>query len=170
MSLLKRIIFIFFLLSPFSHTFASVVTLVDSFQVSNGDEHTTVRAGLSIDTDREVGGVQFNNDGTKMFVRFYRDEGGETAYSFIDEYDLSIPFDASSGTYAGDDERCDLNHGLKGTIGHNPFDFYFSNDGMYFYFANRAVGGTLKNNVLRFDLTVPFDISTCSYSQRTEHL
>ena len=170
MSLLKRIIFIFFLLSPFSHTFASVVTLVDSFQVSNGDEHTTVRAGLSIDTDREVGGVQFNNDGTKMFVRFYRDEGGETAYSFIDEYDLSIPFDASSGTYAGDDERCDLNHGLIGTIGHNPFDFYFSNDGMYFYFANRAVGGTLKNNVLRFDLTVPFDISTCSYSQRTEHL
>ena len=170
MSLLKRIIFIFFLLSPFSHTFASVVTLVDSFQVSNGDEHTTVRAGLSIDTDREVGGVQFNNDGTKMFVRFYRDEGGETAYSFIDEYDLSIPFDASSGTYAGDDERCDLNHGLIGTIGHNPFDFFFSNDGMYFYFANRAVGGTLKNNVLRFDLTVPFDISTCSYSQRTSHL
>ena len=105
-----------------------------------------------------------------MFVRFYRDEGGETDYSFIDEYDLSIPFDASSGTYAGDDERCDLNHGLIGTIDHNPFDFYFSNDGMYFYFANRAVGGTLKNNVLRFDLTVPFDISTCSYSQRTEHL
>ena len=33
---------------------------------------------------------------------------------------------------------------------------------MYFYFANRAVGGTLKNNVLRFDLTVPFDISTCT--------
>ena len=175
MSLLKRIIFIFFLLSPFSHTFASVVTLVDSFQVSNGDEHTTVRAGLSIDTDREVGGVQFNNDGTKMFVRFYRDEDGGADpdtedYSYIDEYNLSIPFDASSGTYAGDDERCELNTGLLDTIGHNPFDFFFSNDGMYFYFANRAVGGTLKNNVLRFDLTVPFDISTCSYSQRTSHL
>ena len=175
MCLLKRIIFIFFLLSPFSHTFASVVTLVDSFQVSNGDEHTTVRAGLSIDTDREVGGVQFNNDGTKMFVRFYRDEDGGADpdtedYSYIDEYNLSIPFDASSGTYAGDDERCELNTGLLDTIGHNPFDFFFSNDGMYFYFANRAVGGTLKNNVLRFDLTVPFDISTCSYSQRTSHL
>ena len=33
----------------------------------------TVRAGLSIDTDREVGGVQFNNDGTKMFVSFNRE-------------------------------------------------------------------------------------------------
>ena len=41
---------------------------------------------------------------------------------------------------------------------------------MYIYFANRAVGGTLKNSVLRFDLTVPFDVSTCSYSQRTSDL
>ena len=40
------------------------------------DEHTTVRAGLSMIQTREVGGVQFNNDGTKMFVRFYRDEDG----------------------------------------------------------------------------------------------
>jgi|AACY02.1.fsa_nt_gi hypothetical protein len=170
MKKINRLVLFLLFLFQISSSYGAVVTLVDNFQVSNGDEHTTVRAGLSINTDREVGGVQFNNDGTKMFVRFYRDEGGETDYSFIDEYDLSIPFDASSGTYAGDDERCDLNHGLIGTIGHNPFDFYFSNDGMYFYFANRAVGGTLKNNVLRFDLTVPFDISTCSYSQRTEHL
>ena len=59
-----------FLLSPFSHTFASVVTLVDEFQVSNGFADTTVRAGLATNTDREVGGVQFNDDGTKMFVRF----------------------------------------------------------------------------------------------------
>ncbi len=170
MTLVRRILVIFILLFPFSHTFASVVTLVDNLQVSNGTAEGTVRAGLADNTDKEVGGVQFNNDGTKMFVRFYRDEGGETDYSFIDEYDLSIPFDASSGTYAGDDERCDLNHGLIGTIDHNPFDFYFSNDGMYFYFANRALGGTLKNSVLRFDLTVPFDISTCSYSQRTSDL
>ena len=170
MTLAKRILLIFIFLFPFSHTFASVVTLVDNLQVSNGTAEGTVRAGLADNTDKEVGGVQFNNDGTKMFVRFYRDLGGETDYSFIDEYNLSIPFDASSGTYAGDDERCDLNHGLIGTIDHNPFDFYFSNDGMYFYFANRAVGGTLKNNVLRFDLTVPFDISTCSYSQRTSDL
>ena len=167
----KILVLILFTLFTFSHSFASVVTLVDSFQVSNGDEHTTVRAGLSIDTDREVGGVQFNNDGTKMFVRFFRDEGGETDYSFIDEYNLSIPFDASSGTYAGDDERCEINHGLKGTIGHQPFDFHFTNDGMHFYFANRKPsGGPDNNTIIRFDLTVAFDISTCSYSQRTRDL
>ena len=168
---IKNICLILLFILPISNSFAAMVTLVDNFQVSNGDEHTTVRAGLSIDTDREVGGVQFNNDGTKMFVRFFRDEGGETAYSFIDEYNLSIPFDASSGTYAGDDERCDLNHGLIGTIGHEPFDFHFTNDGMHFYFANRKVsGGADKNAVIRFDLTVAFDISTCSYSQRTSNL
>ena len=117
MKKINRLVLFLLFLFQISSSYGAVVTLVDNFQVSNGDEHTTVRAGLSINTDREVGGVQFNNDGTKMFVRFYRDEGGETDYSFIDEYDLSIPFDASSGTYAGDDERCDLNHGLIGTIG-----------------------------------------------------
>ena len=43
---------------------------MDEFQVSNGAADTTVRAGLATDTDREVGGLQFNDDGTKMFVRF----------------------------------------------------------------------------------------------------
>ncbi len=170
MKKINRLVLFLLFLFQISSSYGAVVTLVDNLQVSNGTAEGTVRAGLADNTDKEVGGVQFNNDGTKMFVRFYRDLGGETDYSFIDEYNLSIPFDASSGTYAGDDERCDLNHGLIGTINHNPFDFYFSNDGMYFYFANRGLDGTLKNSVLRFDLTVPFDISTCSYSQRTSDL
>ncbi len=173
MSLIKKILIIFFLLFPISHTFASVVTLVDEFQISNGFADTTVRAGLETNTDREVGGVQFNDDGTKMFVRFFRDEdGGEGRldYSFIDEYNLSIPFDASSGTYAGDDERCELNHGTG--IAHEPFDLHFSSDGMKFYVANRYVlaNGQDENFVYRFDLTAPYDVSTCSYAQRTENL
>ena len=76
MSLLKRILLIFFLLIPISNSFASVVTLVDSLQVSNGHEKGTVRAGLTDASDKEVGGVQFNADGSKMFVRFFRDEDG----------------------------------------------------------------------------------------------
>ena len=169
MSLIRKIIiFIFFTLFPFSHSFANVVTLVDEFQISNGLEDTTVRAGLETNTDREVGGVQFNDDGTKMFVRFFRDEdGGEGRldYSFIDEYNLSIPFDASSGTYAGDDERCELDHDTG--IAHEPFDLHFSSDGMKFYVANRYVlaNGQDENFVYRFDLTAPYDVSTCSYAQ-----
>ena len=103
MSFVKKILFIFFLLVPISNSFANVITLVDEFQISNGLADTTVRAGLETDTDREVGGVQFNDDGTKMFVRFFRDEDGGADpdtedFSYIDEYNLSIPFDASSGT------------------------------------------------------------------------
>ena len=170
MSFLKKILVIFFLLFPFSHTFASVVTLVDSLQVSNGHEKGTVRAGLTDASDKEVGGVQFNADGSKMFVRFFRDDTDGEDFSYIDEYDLSIPFDASSGTYAGDDERCELDHGTG--IAHQPFDLNFSSDGMKFYIANRnvLVNGQDKNFIYRFDLTVPYDISTCSYVQRTENL
>ena len=159
-----RIIILFILLFPFSHSFASVVTLVDSLQVSNGNAKGTVRAGLTDASDKEIGGVQFNADGSKMFVRFFRDDTDGEEFSYIDEYDLSIPFDASSGTYAGDDERCELDHGESV---HNPFDLHFSNDGMFFYIANRKLGGgaTAKdlNFVARFDLTAPYDISTCSF-------
>jgi hypothetical protein len=175
MSFLKKILVIFFLLFPFSHTFANVITLVDEFQISNGLADTTVRAGLETDTDREVGGVQFNDDGTKMFVRFFRDEDGGADpdtedFSYIDEYNLSIPFDASSGTYAGDDERCELDHSTG--IGHQPFDLNFSSDGMKFYIANRDVlaNGQDRNFIYRFDLTVPYDISTCSFAQRTRNI
>ncbi len=171
MTLVRRILVIFILLFPFSHSFASVVTLVDSLQVSNGHGKGTVRAGLTDASDKEVGGVQFNADGSKMFVRFFRDDTDGEEFSYIDEYDLSIPFDASSGTYAGDDERCELDHGESV---HNPFDLHFSNDGMFFYFANRKLGGgaTAKdlNFVARFDLTAPYDISTCSFSGRTTDL
>ena len=167
----KILLVIFILLFPFSHSFASVVTLVDSLQVSNGHGKGTVRAGLTDASDKEVGGVQFNADGSKMFVRFFRDDTDGEEFSYIDEYDLSIPFDASSGTYAGDDERCELDHGESV---HNPFDLHFSNDGMFFYFANRKLGGgaTAKdlNFVARFDLTAPYDISTCSFSGRTTDL
>ena len=34
-----------------------------------------------------------------------------TEYNFIDEYNLSTPFDISTAVYAGDDERCVLDHG-----------------------------------------------------------
>ena len=174
MNFLKKIVVFLIFLFSVPNSFASVVTLVDEFQVSNGAADTTVRAGLATDTDREVGGLQFNDDGTKMFVRFFRDEdgGGEDNedFSYIDEYNLSIPFDATSGTYAGDDERCELDHGTG--IAHEPFDLHFSSDGMKFYVANRYVlaNGQDENFVYRFDLTAPYDVSTCSYAQRTSNL
>ncbi|MDA7714765.1 hypothetical protein N8824_05645 [Candidatus Pelagibacter sp.] len=174
MFLFKRILIIFFLFFPISNSFAAMVTLVDSFQVSNGTSQTTARAGLATDTDKEIGGVQFSDDGTKMFVRFFRDQDGGASpdtelYSYIDQYNLSTPFDASTGTYA---VSCELNHGSVATTGHQPFDLNFSSDGMKFYVANRstATSNSDKNFVYRFDLTAPYDISGCSYAQRTQNL
>ena len=174
MKFIKNFILILLFLLPISNSFGAMVTFVDSFQVSNGESQTTDRAGLATNTDREVGGVQFNDDGTKMFVRFFKDFDGDVDndnedYSYVDQYNLSTPFDASTGTYA---VSCELNHGLVATTTHQPFDLNFSSDGMKFYVANRNVlnAGQDKNFVYRFDLTAPYDISGCSYAQRTENL
>ena len=59
MNFLKKIVIFLIFLFSVPNSFASVVTLVDEFQVSNGAADTTVRAGLATDTDREVGGLQF---------------------------------------------------------------------------------------------------------------
>ena len=174
MKFIKNFILILLFILPTSNSFGSMVTFVDSFQVSNGLSQTTDRAGLATNTDREVGGVQFSDDGTKMFVRFFRDEDGGAnpdteLYSYIDQYNLSTPFDASTGAYA---VSCELNHGSVATNGHQPFDLNFSSDGMKLYVANRGVGNNNEdvNFVYRFDLTAPYDISGCSYVQRTENL
>ncbi|MDB9711051.1 autotransporter outer membrane beta-barrel domain-containing protein [Candidatus Pelagibacter ubique] len=177
MKFIKNFILILLFILPISNSFGAMVTFVDSFQVSNGESQITDRAGLATDTDREIGGVQFNDDGTKMFVRFFRDEDGGASpdtelYSYIDQYNLSTPFDASTGTYA---VSCELNHGqtkANGNPNHEPFDLNFSSDGMKFYVANRNrdSANSDRNFVYRFDLTTPYDISDCSYAQKTENL
>jgi len=177
MKFIKNFILILLFIFPISNSFGAMVTFVDSFQVSNGRLQTTDRAGLATDTDREIGGVQFSDDGTKMFVRFFRDQDGGASpdtelYSYIDQYNLSTPFDASTGTYA---VSCELNHGqtkANGNPNHEPFDLNFSSDGMKFYVANRNrdSANSDRNFVYRFDLTTPYDISDCSYAQKTENL
>ena len=166
MNFLKKIILVLIFLFPISNSFGAMVTLVDNLNVS-----------LDTTSDKEITGIQFNSDGTKAFISFYRDASGGTDYSWIDEYNLSVPYDVSTGTYAGDSERCDVNHGLQASSGHNPFTFQFSADGTKFFMANRrhttaGAGYTNmdRNFVFRFDLTTPYDISTCSYAQRTSNL
>ncbi|WP_415275346.1 hypothetical protein ABXT68_05215 [Candidatus Pelagibacter sp. Uisw_116] len=177
MKFIKNFILILLFIFPISNSFGAMVTFVDSFQVSNGTSAGTDRAGLADNTDKEIGGVQFSDDGTKMFVRFFRDQDGGAdpdteIYSYIDQYNLSTPFDASTGTYA---VSCELNHGqtrANGKPNHEPFDLNFSSDGMKFYVANRNRDSenSDRNFVYRFDLTAPYDISDCSYAQRTENL
>ena len=52
-----------------------------------------------------VAGIEFNNDGTKMFTSYAQKNG--SAY-YIQEYNLSTPYDISTRVYAGNSERCEL--------------------------------------------------------------
>ena len=59
MMLVKKILIIFFFLIPFSNSFAAMVTQIDK---------RTFRDPGSAD---KMGTVQFNDDGTKMFLTFH---------------------------------------------------------------------------------------------------
>ena len=84
---------------------------------------------------------------------------------------LSTPFDISTATYAGDSERCnttDPDH--DGTVvGDNAttaliIAFKFSDDGKKIFTAQRGMNTSPGNSfVNRYDLTTPFDVSTCTY-------
>ena len=163
MSLLKKILIIFFFLIPFSNSFAAMVTKIDD----------QVFQDAADDNDGVMGGPEFNKDGTKMFVSYHNSAhktlGGDD--DFIAEYTLSTPFDISTATYAGDSERCnatDPDH-VGTVVGDNAttavtIAFKFSDDGKKIFTAQRGMNTSPGNSfVNRYDLTTPFDVSTCTY-------
>ena len=160
MSLLKKILVIFFLSLPISNSFASMVSLVHS------------KSGLDNGVGSTVNGVDFNNDGTKMFIVFQAPEEG-TTYSIVEEYNLSTPFNISTASYAGDSEICSLDTGdtTFGPVG-RVYDIDFSRDGMKLLVARGGSGSNDENDdkVFMFNLTSPFDVSTCSFANDTNDL
>ena len=156
-------VFFFFVL--FSNSFAAMVTKIDDQVFQDATD-----AGENHDN---MGGPEFNNDGTKMFVSYQNNasSGAGGVDDFIAEYTLSTPFDISTATYAGDSERCntsDPDH--DGTVvGDNAttetiIAFKFSDDGKKIFTAQRGMNRSPGNSfVNRYDLTTPFDVSTCTY-------
>jgi hypothetical protein len=146
MLLFKRILIIFFLFFPISNSFGAMVTEVDSDQ-----------AYSFLDGGGTINGIAFNSDGTKMFV------SRTSSTQFIIEYNLSTPFDISAATYAGDAARCEL--GTAATL--NPAnigDMVISSDGLKMFFVQRAINNNDNSDrIYRYDLTEPYDISTCEY-------
>ena len=139
------------LLFPISNSFGAVVTFVDTQEFEDG--------GSTV-----VNGVEFNPTGTKMFVTFQNTSRSGTKYGYINEYTLSTPFDISTHTYAGDNERCDFAVGA-GSYSTNPIDIgdlVISSDGLKVFTMRRKIGGN-TDTLYRFDLTTPYDVSTCSF-------
>jgi len=156
MNFLKKIILVLLFLFPISNSYGEIVTHVQT---------------VTFDDGPYASGIEFNKDGTKMFVSHATVATGET-YQAIYEYNLSTPYNTSSRTYAGDSERCTLGDGTNGIAsGGTLYDLEFSNDGMKLFTTSRIVdSGSDKDKVYRFDLTSSYDVSTCEYVQETTNL
>ena len=156
MTLAKRILVIFILLFPISNSFGSMVTEVQNVEVASGGSNTAV-------------GLHFNTDGSKMFVLYQGPVDGN--YNFVEEYTLSTPFDISTKTYAGDSERCELDHTDEDINAHSRhFDLEFSKDGMIMFTTGSALADNSSDaqRIYRFDLNAPFDISTCTFKHKLD--
>ena len=135
----------------------------------------TFNDGTTGTGDGIIAGIEFNKDGTKMFTSFGFDlKDPADDYHYLNEYNLSTPYDISTRTYAGASERCELGSGSNGVDTHNNavvYDLEFSSDGMKIFVTSRQAGTDKDHDkVYRFDLTTAYDISTCAYVQETSDL
>ena len=164
MNFLRKIFLVIILIFPISNSFGGMVTEV---------QNLTVAEDAGDGESKNINGVDFNNDGTKMFVLYQQQQDNSTTDPrFVDEYNLSTAFDISTATYAGDSERCELDDGTSGPDFRRIFDLEFTDDGLSFF---HTVGNAGNNNldmqaVYRYDLTSPFDISTCTFANDTVNL
>ena len=126
MKFIKNFILILIFILPISNSFGAMVTHVDQQIFADGGSGSTT-----------LGGIEFNSDGTKMFTSYSAADTGNSNIDFINEYDLSIPFDISTHTFAGDSERCNLANGYDSSVNlvspQNVGDIAFSDNGMHVF-------------------------------------
>ncbi len=151
MKKIRNLILVFLFLFPISHAFASI-TFVHKVSVAKNDS-------TSIDDSGDhIAGIHFNDNGTKMFISYRQDF--DDAFPHVSQYSLSEPYNISTRTYDGDAERCNLT-----VVSQRVTDLAFSHDG-YKMFVSVGLnsGGADDDVVYGYELTSPYDISTCSYS------
>lgn len=97
-------------------------------------------------------GIAFSSDGTKMFI-------AGTNSDRIHQYNLGTAFDITSATYSGNSLYVGSEDGApRGGI-------TFSKDGSKFY-----VVGSNSNRVYQYVLSIPYDITSASYSDSSLHI
>ncbi len=161
MSLIRKILIIFFLLFPISNSFGATLTHVQTVVF---DDESNAKS-----QNRIIAGIEFNKDGTKLFTSSAMAQLGGTTLN-IAEFNLSTPYDISSRTYAGDDERCVMSE-IPTTGVFSVYDLELSHDGTKLFVARRQVSNDAdSDDIFRYDLTTPYDISTCQFAQETSEL
>ena len=155
MKFFRTVVIILIFLFPSSNILANV-THIDDQTFQDGTKSFTLN------------GIEFNSDGTKMFTVYQ----GDGDIDFINEYDLSTPFDISTHTYAGDSERCNLANGWsEEAYEEEPSqtgDMVFSSNGLHIFLINRGLSNVDNDALWRYDLTKPFDVSTCTLAQEKD--
>ena len=160
MSFLKKILIIFFLLFPISNSFGATLTHV---QTVIFDDESSAKSQI-----RGVAGIEFNKDGTKLFMSSTQPQlpAGDTI--LVSEFNLSTPYDISSRTYAGGSERCAMSEIPVAGV-RSVYDLEFSHDGTKLFVASRTRNDSAdSDNLFRYDLTTPYDISTCQFAQEVD--
>ena len=161
MTLLRKILVIFFLLFPISNSFGEAT--LTHVQTVIFDDESSAKSQI-----RGVAGIEFNKDGTKLFISSTQPELPAEDTVHVNEFNLSTPYDISSRTYAGDGERCAMSEipivGVRAV-----YDLEFNNDGTKLFVASRTrTNSADSDNLFRYDLTTPYDISTCQFAQEVD--
>lgn len=119
---------------------------VYEYELTTGfDVSTASHTGTAFDVSSEMGnpiGVDFNNDGTKMFLVGYSNNR-------IYEYDLSTGFDLSTASFSVSSDISSEDTAPKGIA--------FNDDG-----TKMIVLGTSSNSIHQYELSTGFDVSTDS--------
>ena len=166
MILLKRLVIAILFFFQAANCFAGVVTYVQNETFRDGPYTSGSDEVSSNDKQsRMIQGIHFNDDGTKLFTTYAlkpRLDNVKDTFQYVHEYNLSTPYDISTRTYAGNNERCELGTGGNGHSDDAAHDLEFSNDGMKLFTSDKT-----HDILFRFDLTSPYDVSTCSYVYET---
>ena len=166
---MKILLKIFFVLLFFVTSTATIadVSFIKKTQISRG----TSGVNGGVDTEmNHVTGLFFHPDGTKLYAVSTGDfvEG----FTHVSQYNLSIPFEISTLSFAGDDKKCRLTTSdtTRGPVG-RIFDLKFSKDGTKLFVVRGANGNNENDDrVFRFDLSSAYDLSTCSNQHQTDKL
>ena len=125
--------------------------LTTAYDVSTASHETSFSVSSQ---ENKPWGLDFNNDGTKMFITGAT--GGGTGAEDINEYSLNVGFDLSEGVnFVQLKTLADIGLLASET---EPFGIEFNPDGTTMFII-----GTRGNDVLQYALSTGFDVSTISF-------
>ena len=102
------------------NSFSAMMTFSQKTNVNDTPTSTNIASG-----------IEFNSDGTKMFVSYAKSATSPAAdrVAKVRTYNLTSPYDISTAEFAGTSKNCEL-IGVDITGNRELYDLEISNDGM----------------------------------------